>query len=223
MAKPYEEIGKSEFDRLVYVVSHFAVLSLSKILLNLRVEGQDNIPEAGRAILAFNHLHAGDVIFVPSAIPDRHVTVVGRRGQMERPLIGPLFKRWGAITIDRPDENPSLEAMRATLDAMRKPLDEGRLELVFGSGTRTPGKKPGISKRGVVSVAQQTKSPIIPGVIKGSDRLQEKSVVIKFGTSIGYPAGRRQHDEYLDLLLKEQTELFNSIPGSSYYAGPEPE
>jgi 1-acyl-sn-glycerol-3-phosphate acyltransferase len=221
MQKKFEEVGDSEFNRLFYSSLHAAVHGLGLVTVHYRVEGAENIPQEGRALLAFNHLHLTDILFAPAAIPDRHVTVVGRRAQIERPVIGPIFKRFNAVTIDRAKEDSSVRAMRAAKAAMRATLEEDRLMLVFGSpDTRTPGYKPGYPKRGIVSAAQDTQAPIIPAVIKGSDRLSDRRVTVKLGESVGHPTNRREHEEYIHGIWEIQTELFDSIPHPYRYADP---
>lgn len=214
----YEEIGDNEMARSFYAFSHAAVSGVSAVIFGYRTEGAQNIPQDGPAILSCNHLHASDTVFVPSGIPNRHVVVVGRSGVMNKKIQGDLFKAWGAVTIKRPakGERFSLEG----LDLMKKAPDEGRLELVYDP-TRTAGHRPGLPPRGVLRVAQDTEAPIIPTVIKGSDRLfKNYGVIVKYGEPLPPPTHRREHREYQQHLMEVKQEMFDSIPYGFEYGEP---
>jgi 1-acyl-sn-glycerol-3-phosphate acyltransferase len=120
MPKRYEEIGDSEFDRYFYAASHAAVRGIGLALFKFRIEGAPYIPMDSAAIIGSNHIDGSDVVFVPTAVPNRHVSVIGRRGVMN-----PLFNRWGAVTIDRPEKGESLS--REQLKIMQQPLLDGDL------------------------------------------------------------------------------------------------
>lgn len=215
----YEEIGNSEVARSFYAFSHLAVGGLSTLLLGLRTKGLENVPAQGRAVISCNHLHASDVLFVPSSIPHRHVTPVGRSAVMNKNIQGDIFRAWGAVTINRPakGESFSLEG----LYTMEAPLKENRLELIFDPH-RTPGAKPGLTPRGVLRVAQDTESPIIPTVIKGSDRLFKNwGVVISYGEPQPYPTHRKEHRELQHHLMEIKQEMFDEIPYTFEYGEPE--
>lgn len=211
MPKRYEEIG-SEADRLIYAASHAAVNGLGTLLVNYRVEGAEQLPQTGAGLIICNHLSGSDVLFVPSAVPDRHVAVVGRRKYMEHPLYGPIFRKWGAVVVDVGKELPGREALRQAVETMKKPLDNGRLELVFGSpNTRTPGKKPGRVNSGVIEAAFETETDVYAAVIKGSDRLGSRQVTVKFSGSLGHPESLKERRVFGRTVHEVQTEMFDSI------------
>lgn len=219
MSKRYEEIGSSEFNRLFYAFSHAAVTGLGRLIYRFRVEGAQYVPQSGRGILAFNHLHASDVLFAPTAVPERHVTVAGRRKFMETPVIGGIFERWGAVVVDRGQEQPGREALEASVARMKVPLLEERLLLVFSSpNTRTPGVKPG-KPVGIDRLAMETQTDVIPAVLKGTDQLGERLVIAKFGPSVGYPETQRDRRSWRRHLHETQIALFDSIEHPGHYVG----
>lgn len=219
MSKRYEELGGTEIQRLFYSFAHMTVYGLGKALFRLKIEGAESVPQSGRAIIACWHLDSSDVLFVPAAVPERHVTVVGRRGVMESPVTGWLFKQWGAVTIDRPAKGES--ARRDTIDIIEQPLHEDRLLLLFNNGHRMPGWKPGQSKRGVAKFAQDTEADIYPAVVKGSDRLKERQVTVKFGSRLDHPTHRREHRDLMEQIAASQRELWDTIPHSHHYKDPQ--
>ncbi|HET9721735.1 MAG TPA: lysophospholipid acyltransferase family protein [Candidatus Saccharimonadales bacterium] len=224
MPKRYEEIGVSEADRYFYALSHFVVRAVGLATVLFRTEGAENLPQDGRGLIVSNHLHWSDVLFVPSAVPKRHVVVAGRRKFMEAPVVGALFDRWGAVVIDRGQENPGREALLQSLQTIKKPLEEDRLELLFASpNTRTPGIKPGPTNGGVARAAYETATDVYAAVIKGSDRLSDQRVSVGFSSSLGYPDSDkpRERKEYLHHLWEVQTEMFDNIPHPFNYRAPD--
>lgn len=221
MAKKYEEIGSSEVDRLFYAFSHAAVRGVGLVSVLFRVEGAHHIPQDDGAIIASNHIDGTDILFGPAAVPKRHVTPIARRGIMEAPILGSIFERWGALTIDRPDGGENFA--RESVEMIEEVLNKGRLLWVFSSGTRTPGYWPGRSKRGVAMFARHSSKPTIPAAIKGTDRLSDQRVTVKFGARIKPPRNRAEDEEFLTRLMVTQQWLFNRIPHSYHYKNPETE
>ncbi len=213
--------------RFVYEKSHRFFNKLGSFAFGLSAGGVENIPEEGGAILALNHLHFSDVLWVPAVVPDRAVVVIGRREKVYMPVIGAYLRWMGAKAIDRPKEGE--RASRDVIPTMVEPLEAGRLEVIYGSpNTRTPGIKPGFPTRGIFEAAERAQVPIVPGVVVGSDRLgsfRGAEVTVKFAPAMPYPQHRREHREMQYHLWGTQTELFESVPSvDGHYAdAPNPE
>lgn len=193
---------------------HGVVSGLAKVLFNFEVKWAEKVPQEGPAIIVFNHLHGLDTVLTAAAVPDRTANTVGRRGIMETPVIGWMFRQWGAITIDRPATGRGTKAdVEKALDVMRPPLEAGHLELIFGSpNTRTPGKKPARPIRTIARLARETGANVVPAVIKGSDRLrQDKLVAISFGDPMEHPGQRGSDRRFLNDVNEVQTRLFDEI------------
>ena len=69
-------------------------------LWDLEIEGRENIPTDGPAIIAPNHLSFCDSIFVPAALP-RRVWAIGKGEYMDSWKTKHLFPAMGMIPIDR--------------------------------------------------------------------------------------------------------------------------
>lgn len=223
MTKKYEELDTSEAARLFYSWSHAAVGGVGRLIFGFRVEGASNIPETGPAIVASNHLLDPDVLFVPTAIPNRHVTVIGREGIMNRPVQGKLFRWWGAQAIHRlATGETNREAAERGMNTMRRPLEEGKLELIFSSPPhRTPGQKPAKPIGSIARLARETGAPVVPTVIKGSDRLKQREIVVKFGEQLYHEGIKKEDKEFTRHLHDIQTDLFDSIEYPFEYLPPD--
>ncbi len=210
MLKRYEEIG-SEADQLFYAANHALFYGLAWLLANFRSEGTENLPEKGRGIVLFNHLSGKDVILAPCAIP-RFAVVIGRRKYVEHPILGPYFRKLGAIAVDVGKENAGREALRQSVETMKQPLNKEQLEIVFGSpNSRTPGQKPGRVNSGVLTAALETETDIYPGVVKGTDRLSDGLMVVKIAPSAGHPDSLKERREFGNYIHGIQTGMFDSI------------
>jgi 1-acyl-sn-glycerol-3-phosphate acyltransferase len=134
----------------------------------LRVDGQENLPTAGAAIIAANHVSLVD----PVAL----AVVVWRRGRVIRfltaaeffhkPLIGWMLRRSGQIPIRRG------AADRAALDRAARAITRGTLTGIFPEGqVRLRGVASPKGHRGVARLALVAGAPVIPvGVWGGQAR-----------------------------------------------------
>ena len=87
--KPFSEMDENW---LLYASSYYLVKGIGKLALGFRVNGSENIPRQGRAIVAFNHRHWLDIFLGPIAIPKRHLVMVAKKEVYETPLLGNLFR-----------------------------------------------------------------------------------------------------------------------------------
>src|SRR5436190_17589001 len=76
-----------------------------KVVFRPWVEGLENVPETGAAILASNHLSFSDSFFLP-AVLDRKVTFIAKAEYFTSPgvkgkLTAAFFKGVGQLPVDR--------------------------------------------------------------------------------------------------------------------------
>jgi 1-acyl-sn-glycerol-3-phosphate acyltransferase len=158
------------------------------------VEGVENVPQHGPAILACNHLSYADWLFMPLAL-DRRVTFVaksdyftgvGIRGWAQRRF----FKGTGQVPIDRSGGRASEAALRAGL----KVLQRGELFGIFPEGTRSHDGRLYKGRTGVARLALEAGVPVIPTAVIGTDviappgRLLSKviSPTVRFGPRLDF-------------------------------------
>ena len=119
-------------------------------LLRARIEGQENVPETGGAILASNHLAAGDTFVMPALIdrqvifPAKAELFAGNRGLGSK-IIAWFLKAVGQVPLDRSGGRVSLDGLGPVLKVLR----DGGLVGIYPEGTRSPdgtiaGFKPGL-------------------------------------------------------------------------------
>jgi len=134
---------------------------------NIEVLGLENIPAAGGAIIAPNHLSVIDHFVVGAALP-RRITYVGKAEYMDSWKTKYLFPALGMIPIDR---GGGSAAERALTSAARL-LESGELFGIYPEGTRSRDGKLHKGHTGVARLALRTGSPIIPCGLQGTDIVQ---------------------------------------------------
>lgn len=90
---------------MIYGAMKFSIGGSLKLAFRPWVEGLENIPERGPAILASNHLSFSDSFFLP-AVLDRKVTFIAKAEYFTAPgvkgkLTAAFFKGVGQLPVDR--------------------------------------------------------------------------------------------------------------------------
>ncbi|MGK5630616.1 lysophospholipid acyltransferase family protein [Streptomyces sp. URMC 123] len=157
------------------------------------VEGLENIPAEGPAILASNHLSFSDSFFLP-AVLDRKVTFIAKAEYFTTPgvkgkMTAAFFKGVGQLPVDRSGARGAGEAaIRSGIEV----LERGELFGIYPEGTRSPdGRlyrgKPG----GLARVALATGAPVIPVAMIDTEKIQPPGKVVpklmRPGIRIGKP------------------------------------
>lgn len=145
------------------------------------VEGLENVPRQGPAILMINHIALIDPIVVLHTLP-RNIIPLAKIEVYNLPVIGIFPKLWGVIPVRR--EEVDRRAIQQVLDV----LSAGEIVLVAPEGTRSPQLSQG--KEGIAYIAVRSQAPIIPVAIEGttgfpsfrfSKRWAEPGARVKFG------------------------------------------
>lgn len=140
-----------------------------RMVFRPRVSGAENVPAEGPAILASNHLSYADWLFMPLTLP-RRVTFVakaeyftgkGLKGWLQKTF----FAGSGQVPIDRSGGN----AAEGAIISAKRLLAEGELFGIYPEGTRSHDGKLYRGKVGVARLALETKAPVIPVAVVGTD------------------------------------------------------
>lgn len=123
------------------------------------VEGLENIPKTGPAILMINHNAFIDSLVVLHATP-RNIVPLAKIEVYNYPIIGIIPQLWGVIPVRR--EEVDRHAIQQVLEVLRA----GEIVLVAPEGTRNPQLQRG--KVGVAYLASRSGVPVVPVSIEGS-------------------------------------------------------
>jgi 1-acyl-sn-glycerol-3-phosphate acyltransferase len=142
------------------------------------VEGAENVPAHGPAIIAGNHLTVVDSLFMPLVI-ERRVTFLaksdyftdrGVKGWLKRIFFGGT----GNVPIDRSGGKASEAALRTGL----KILERGDLLGIYPEGTRSPDGRLYRGRTGVARMALEARAPVIPIAMIGTFEMQPPGRII---------------------------------------------
>jgi len=147
----------------LYPVAKAIMKPLFRFGFDLEVEGLENVPARGGAIIAPNHISVLDSFFVPAVLP-RRITYVGKAEYMDDWKTKHLFPAMGMIPIDRAGGN----AAQAALDAAAGILERGELFGIYPEGTRSRDGLLHKGHTGVSRLALRTGCPIVPTGVQGS-------------------------------------------------------
>jgi 1-acyl-sn-glycerol-3-phosphate acyltransferase len=155
---------------IVYPPVIRTALGLFKLLgLKLTVEGAENIPDEGGAVLASTHVSYIDFIFVGlGAHPKRRlVRFMAKKQVFDHAVSGPLMRGMHHIPVDR-------KAGAAAYDEALRALKEGELIGVFPEATINRAFDVKELKTGAARMALETGVPLIPVAIWGTQRIWTK-------------------------------------------------
>ncbi len=134
-----------------------AIRHLVKRLWDVEVEGLENVPLEGPAIMAPNHLSFCDSIFVPTAL-HRRVWAIGKGEYMDDWKTKHLFPAMGMIPVDRSGGDAAQQA----LETAAKVLDNGHLFMIYPEGTRSRSGNLHKGRTGATRLSIRCNAPVIP-------------------------------------------------------------
>ncbi|NBQ99368.1 MAG: 1-acyl-sn-glycerol-3-phosphate acyltransferase [Actinobacteria bacterium] len=168
---------------------------LSRRLWKLNIEGLENIPADGPAIICPNHISFFDSVFVMTFV-GRNISFVGKAEYMDSWKTKHLFPALGMIPIDRSGGGKS----DAALDAAEQVLRRGELFGIYPEGTRSRDGMLYKGHTGAARLALKVGCPIIPVGIIGTREIQPPDTFMpKFRMECTLRFGRPvTPDRYLD-------------------------
>jgi 1-acyl-sn-glycerol-3-phosphate acyltransferase len=164
---------------------------LLSLLGRPKVEGLENIPRSGAAILASNHLAVADSFYKPLVV-SRRITFLAKSEYFTGTGLKGRFQRWfftsaGQVPIDRTDADAALGALKTA----ERILKQGKLLGMYPEGTRSPDGRLYKGKTGLARLALETGVPVIPVAMIGTDSVNPPgSTMWRFGkvvVKIGKP------------------------------------
>jgi len=137
---------------------------LARVYWRTKIQGADNVPKTGAAILVANHVSIIDGPVVMGAVP-RHTHFMVKR-EMFKGIFKPILEHSGQIPV----EGSGREALAAAVNALKG----GRVVGIFPEGTRGNGAADSVHG-GAAWLAVSTGAPVVPVALLGT-RLTGESV-----------------------------------------------
>jgi 1-acyl-sn-glycerol-3-phosphate acyltransferase len=147
---------------LYWVFKYGAFVWLCHLLFRPRVEGRENVPRTGPAILVSNHISAGDTFLLPAMIRRRltfpaKLELFSGHG-LKAWLLAWFLKAVGQVPLNRSGGRASASSMDEVLQVLR----DGKLLGIYPEGTRSPDGRLYKGKTGVARLVLQAGVPVIP-------------------------------------------------------------
>jgi 1-acyl-sn-glycerol-3-phosphate acyltransferase len=174
-----------------WMCKHILIGPWVRLLFRPKVEGLENIPTSGPAILASNHLSFSDSIFLPLMV-GRKVTFPAKAEYFNSPgikgfLSKLFFSGVGQVPIDR----ASGSAAKSALTTLQRILDLGDIVGIYPEGTRSPDGRLYRGKTGVARLALQTGAVVVPCAMINTHEIQPPGTLMprikRVRMKIGHP------------------------------------
>ncbi|HEX2546464.1 MAG TPA: MFS transporter [Ramlibacter sp.] len=142
----------------------FSAWMATHVLYRFRVRGEENIPVAGPAVLACNHVSFVDAVLLMAASP-RPIYFVMDHRIFRLPVLGGLFRLAKAIPIAPQKDDPAV--YEAAFERAAQVLRDGDLLAIFPEGGITRDGQLQPFKAGIVKILERAKAegvepPVIP-------------------------------------------------------------
>jgi 1-acyl-sn-glycerol-3-phosphate acyltransferase len=176
------------------------------------VEGIENVPALGPAILMINHIAFVDPIVVLHLLP-RNIVPMAKIEVYTYPIIGIFPRLYGVIPVQR--EEFDRHAIQGALDILRA----GEIILVAPEAHRSPQLQRG--KEGAAYLATRANAPIVPVAIDGTigfpsfpllSRWRGPGANVHFGRPFRFKStGQHARGEQLRLMTDEAMYILASM------------
>jgi 1-acyl-sn-glycerol-3-phosphate acyltransferase len=209
---------------LLYTIGQYTVGPAVRLAFRPTVEGLENVPPKGGAVLAANHLSVADEYIMGAVVP-RHIAFwakaeyfngTGLRGFAMKTLMRGL----GAIEVNREGGRAALTALDAAIPA----LQGGDLVGVYPEGTRSPDGRLYRGRTGAARLALLAQVPIIPIGVTGTEKVQPigtkipklgARVTIRFGKPMDF-TGATMDSTTLRAITDELMATIQEMTGQEY-------
>lgn len=180
--------------KMSFKIVKAVVEALLKVLVRLKIEGKENLPQDGQIIAVCNHLHLLDpVLHMISILPRDSIFMAKEElfSYWPIPFYGILMDITEAIPVRR---DGAVSGARHTLRRAGEVLAEGLVLGVYPEGMRSQSGSLKEAYHGTTSIALRSKAPLIPICIWGTEKLKgvgwlsRPEVTVSFGQPFTLPS-----------------------------------
>lgn len=210
---------------MVYWLLKGILKPLFRGVYRIRVEGIENVPKKGAAIIAANHLSFLDSFFIPLVVRRRKMTYLAKADYFKSWKTSWFFKSVGQISCEREGGEKSQQSLQIALEV----LEQGKILGIYPEGTRSPDGRLHRGRTGVARLALAAGVPVIPCGHVGTDDVMPKSakfprirgrvpVTIKFGKPLDFSryAGQERDRFVLRSITDEIMYEIMQLSGQEY-------
>lgn len=189
--------------------------------MNFDIDGIENIPARGGAVLASNHRSYVDPLVVGTVAARAHraARFLSKKEVTDAPVVGQVVKALGAIRVDREGD------ASASADQAAMALRAGELVVLFPQGTIPRGQlffDPVLQGRyGAVRLAIETGKPLIPMGLWGTEKAWPRNRKMPYILNLANPpkirirVGEPYHpssDDVDEAIVELMTKIQDLLP-----------
>jgi len=198
-------------DFLWFHLSWRIIRTYLRLWCRLKVEGEENIPTRGGAILASNHLNFIDGLVILAVSP-RKVSFMIAREYYESLWFGWYCRFLGCIPVNR--NGRELNAVKKAL----RGLSDGLLLGVFPEGGITQAEVMADAKIGTALLAIRSGCPVVPIRLSGygyqsmlRSVFTPKKVSVRIGTPLRFGGENHKDRETLERVTEEIARAIRNL------------
>lgn len=186
----------SFFRRFWATFSAYVIGFYASVLNRFRVSGAENLPDSGGVLIASNHISGYETVFLPWAVMRTHplqmLWAPAKEELFRNPLLGALFKSWGAFPVKRGRDVRAGRTLAGLLQDQKV--------MLFPEGTRNKDGRLGKGNRGVGKLIYDTRPVVIPTALTGLNEWKFPGLGQKATVAFGAPL------DFSDLFLLENNK-----------------
>lgn len=137
--------------------------------VNITIDGIEKLDSKKTYVYIANHQSLFDIIAWGAVFPYKFKWLA-KKELLKIPVISWGIKKGGYIVFDR----SNLEDARQSVSSVLEEINKGNSIIIFPEGTRSEDGSIQNFKKGAFWMAYKTKTPVVPIVIKGSNKIKPK-------------------------------------------------
>jgi len=172
--------------------------------VRVEVEGEERINPSSTYIFMSNHVSNLEPPVVITRVP-RRTSVLVKKELFQVPILGRAMLMGDLVPVDRRNREAAVNSMKEA----EKVMERGLNLTVFPEGTRSPDGRLLPFKKGPFYLAMDSRVPVVPVTILGSEKLMPKgSAIIRAGS-----VRMVFHDPILPARFGDKEELIAAVRG----------
>ncbi len=147
-----------------------------RIMFRVDIQGEENIPTEGGAVLCCNHMSNYDPLTM-AAFTKRPVRYIAKKELFSKKLFAKIMYGLGAFPVDR--TTTDMKALKTAIQLLKN----GEMLGIFAEGTRVKEGEAKAAKAGVALFALKGGAPIVPVAVSSTHKFRAV-VHIRYGKPI---------------------------------------
>lgn len=172
--------------RLWALVTAYVIGVYASLLNRFRARGIEHIPHQGGVLIASNHISGYETVFLPwillRAFPLQMLWAPAKEELFRNPLLGALFRSWGAFPVRRGRDLKAGKYLGQLLETQKV--------MLFPEGTRHKDGRLGKGNRGMGKLIYEHRPVVIPTALTGLNKWKfpgfGQQAEVRFGAPLNF-------------------------------------